>query len=92
MTPPDWTPEARRDLTILIDHIADENPDAAERLLNDIMAKIAELPRYPRMYPVGRVNGTREMLVRKHFKVVYVEDGEAVTFVAVLLTAQQWPK
>ena len=44
----EWSEVARRDLLAIIDYISDDNPDAAQRLKDDIEAKVAMLP------PVGK--------------------------------------
>ena len=41
---------------------------------------------------VGRVEGTREMVVRSNYIVVYAEDADTVTVLRVLHAAQQWPQ
>ena len=46
----------------------------------------------PRLYRPGRVRGTREMLVRSNYLVVYAEDAETVTVLRVLHAAQLWPR
>ena len=60
----EWRDTARQDLLAIIDYIAEENPDAAQRLKDDIEAKAALLPERPQLHRVGRVDGTREMVVR----------------------------
>ena len=35
--------------------------------------------------------GTREMVVRSNYVVIYTEDARAVTVLPVLHAAQQWP-
>lgn len=87
----EWRETARADLLAIIDYISDDNPDAAQRLRDDIEAKIAKLPGYPKRYRAGRVPGTREMLVRSSYLVIYSEDARAVTVLRVLHAAQQWP-
>ncbi|BCH60339.1 hypothetical protein RvVAR0630_29630 [Agrobacterium vitis] len=87
----EWTPFARADLLAIIDYISDHNPDAAQQLKDDIEAKAAKLPSYPKLYRVGRVSGTREMVVWGNYIVVYTEDALAVRILRVLHAAQQWP-
>lgn len=72
-------------------HISDDNPDAAQRLKDDIEAKAAKLPEHPKIYRTGRVEGTREMVVRSNYIVVYAESARAITILRVLHAAQQWP-
>jgi len=82
---------ARADLLAIVTYIADDNPDAAQELQDDIAAKVARLAETPRLYRPGRVDGTREMVVRRTYVVVYRHDETAVTVLRVLHTAQLWP-
>lgn len=87
----EWTEVARADLLAIIDYISDRNPEAAQQLKDDIEAKAAKLPEFPRMYRTGRVEGTHEMLVRDNYIVVYDVTVFVVTILRVLHAAQQWP-
>lgn len=87
----EWRAAARADLLAIVDYISDDNPDAAQRLKDDIEAKVAKLPEHPKLYRMGQVAGTREMIVRSNFVVVYTEAAQAVTILRVLHAAQQWP-
>ena len=87
----EWRETARADLLAIVDYISDDNPDAAQRLKDEIEAKAAKLPEHPKRFRAGRVPGTREMLVRSNFLIIYSEDAHAVTVLRVLHAAQQWP-
>ena len=87
----EWLEPARADLLAIVDYISDDNPDAAQRLKDDIEAKAAKLPEHPRLYRPGRIEGTREMVVRANYIVVYTEDPLTVRILRVLHAAQQWP-
>jgi toxin ParE1/3/4 len=87
----EWREAARVDLLAIVDYISDDNPDAAQRLKDEIEAKADKLPEHPKLYRPGRVVGTREMVVRPNYLVIYTEDAEAVTILRVLHAAQQWP-
>lgn len=87
----EWRESARGDLLAIVDYISDDNPDAAQRLKDDIEAKAATLLERPKLYRVGRVAGTREMVVRSNYVVVYMEDQSVVTILRVLHAAQLWP-
>lgn len=87
----EWRASARADLLAIVDYISDDNPDAAQQLKDDIEAKAAKLPEHPKLYRPGRVVGTREMIVRSNYIVVYTEDATTETITRVLHTAQQWP-
>lgn len=87
----EWLEAARADLLAIVDYISDDNPDAAQRLKDDIEAKTAELPEFPRLYRPGRIEDTREMVVWSNYIVVYQENAVTVRILRVLHSAQQWP-
>jgi len=74
-----------------VEYIADDNPDATQALKDEIETRVSELARFPQMHKPGRVAGTREIVVRPNFIVVYAEDAETVSVLCVLHAAQQWP-
>jgi len=43
------------------------------------------------MCRVGRVDGTREIVVRRNYIIIYAENPGTVTILRVLHAAQQWP-
>ena len=88
----EWKATAIADLMAIVDYISDRNPDAAQALKDDIETRVSRLPENPRLYRVGRVVGTREMVVRSNYVVIYVEDARTVTILRVLHAAQQWPQ
>ena len=71
--------------------ISDDNPDAAQCLKDEIEEKVSKLPAHPKLYRPGRVAGTREMVVRPNYIVVYAEGDHGVIVLRVLHSAQQWP-
>lgn len=87
----EWKAAALADLLAIVDFISDDNPDAAQALKNEIETKAARLPKNPRLYRKGRVEGTREMVVRPSYVLIYAQDARAVTILRVLHTAQEWP-
>ena len=88
----EWKATAVADLLAIVDYISDDNLDAAQALRDEIEAKVSRLREQPRLYRVGRVEGTREMAVRSNYIVVYAEDADTVTILRVLHAAQQWPR
>ncbi len=87
----EWRGAARADLLEILDYISDDNPDAAQRLIDEIEVKVSRLASRPKLYRPGRVAGTREMVVRPNYIVVYAEDERAVVILRVLHATQQWP-
>ena len=88
----EWKPTAVADLMAIVDYISHENPEAAQALKDDIETKVSRLPENPRLYRVGRVNGTREMVVRSNYIIIYTLAAHTVTILRVLHGAQQWPQ
>lgn len=88
----EWKPAAVADLVAIVDYISDDNPDAAQALKRDIETRVSRLRENPRLYRAGRVAGTREMVVRSNYIVVYAEDADTVTVLRVLHGAQLWPQ
>lgn len=88
-----WRPSALDDRAAIMAHIAPDNP-AAAIALDEAFEDKAELARQrPTLYRPGRVPGTRELVVRPTYVMVYQHDPHArtVTVLRVLHTAQQWP-
>jgi toxin ParE1/3/4 len=88
---PEWRQAARNDLLAIVEYISDDSPAAAQALKDDIEAKVGALPEHPKIYRVGRGHGTREMVVRGNYLVIYSESKTTISTLRVLHGAQQWP-
>ena len=86
-----WRPMAVEDRASIMDYIAQDNPGAALELDEEIEAKTDALVSHPKLYKPGRIKGTREMVIRPNYVVVYRETPAEVTILRVLHVAQQWP-
>ena len=86
-----WKAVASADLLEIVGYIAEDSPDAAQSLKNEIEAKANALVNHPKLYKSGRMKGTREMVVRPNYVVVYRETSTEVTILRVLHAARQWP-
>jgi toxin ParE1/3/4 len=58
-----WTNPARRTLAEHIAYIAQDNPDAAERVRNAIVEAVERLADYPHRGRQGQRAGTRELVI-----------------------------
>ncbi|ODV42449.1 addiction module antitoxin [Cupriavidus sp. UYMMa02A] len=87
----EWTAWARADLLAIVDYISDDNPEAAQCLMDELETKAAQLPAHPDLYRPGRVAGTREMVVAANYLVVYGVDPTTIRVLRVLHARQQWP-
>jgi len=86
----EWRLQAEDDLLAIMEHISDDNPDAAQELKDKIEDKAAKLPDHPKLYkPSLRVKGLREIVVTPNYIVLYRETPELVEIVNVVHTRQQ---
>ena len=86
-----WRPLALADRTSIMTRIAADNPAAALSLDLEFKAR-AEMARdRPTLYRPGRLKGTREIVVRPTYVMIYRVLDDAVEILRVLHTAQQWP-
>ena len=72
-------------------HIAQDNPTAAIDLDLEFEAKAENARKRPALYKPGRMNGTREIVVRPNYVMVYRVTGDLVEVLLVLHAARQWP-
>lgn len=86
-----WRPMAVEDRASIMDYIAQDNPIAALELDEAIEDKTNALADHPKLYKPGRMKGTREMVIRPNYVVIYQETRTEVTILRVLHAAQQWP-
>lgn len=87
-----WLELARADVLRIIDYISDDNPDAAQRVKDDIEMKAERLSEFPKIGRPGRVEGTRELVIWSNYILVYHEEALRVRILRVLHAAQQWPQ
>jgi toxin ParE1/3/4 len=85
-----WSQDARHDLWQILDFIGDKNTVAAFNLFHDIESATTNLAQNPYLYKLGRVTGTREIIVHPNYIVVYrVLDN--IEILNVLHARQQYP-
>ncbi len=88
-----YTPRARSDLAEIHDYIAQENPQAARRVIVIIRMAADALLQNPLVGRAGRVAGTRELAVgRFPFMLAYRVDADEVQILSVIHTARMWPE
>lgn len=88
-----YTPRARLDLAEIHDYIAQENPQAARRVIHIIRKAAEALLQNPQVGRAGRIVGTRELTVgRFPFMLAYRVDAVEVQILSVIHTARTWPE
>nr|RNF72824.1 type II toxin-antitoxin system RelE/ParE family toxin [Acidithiobacillus sulfuriphilus] len=83
---------ALEDREAIMDYIAQDNPAAAVELDDEFEAKAEQAREQPKLYRAGRMKGTREIVVRPNYMMVYRIEDDTVTVLRVLHAAQKWPK
>ena len=90
-----WTRPASVDLQHLQDHIAQDNPRAAFRVASLMRERTGQLADHPYSGRIGRVHGTRELVVADTPYVVAYRvkaDEGSVGILAVIHGARKWPE
>lgn len=87
----EWHQLAQGDLIELIKYIANDNPVAATRIHEEIRRQVGLLETYPEIGRLGRIRGTRELVVSGTPFIVVYRTGEHITILRVLHGAQRWP-
>ncbi len=86
-----WTPEALDDRRAIYAHIEADNPTAALMLDELISEKVLYLLDHPGLGRIGRITGTRELMVHKNYVLIYDTIFDQIRVLRVLHTARQWP-
>lgn len=86
-----WTQEALADREAIYSYIEVENPLAALELDERVSKSAARLSAYPEQGRLGRVAGTRELVIHPNYILIYDLKGEALRILRVLHSARRWP-
>ena len=87
-----WSQAASTDFAGQIACIHAERPRAAERVGRLILDQIESLSAHPRRGRIGRLAGTRELVVAPFVIVYEIDPVGSVTIVRVLHGRQNWPE
>ncbi len=88
-----WSPTARADLEHIQIYISERNPRAAAKVAKTILAAIEQLRWFPAMGRVGRVPGTRELVIAgTPYIAPYRVVERGVEIIAVLHGRRRWPE
>jgi toxin ParE1/3/4 len=91
MLPVIWRPQAIENLVEIIGYISERNFQAANDLHNEIEHVVSNIPQHPYLYKIGRVAGTREIVVHPNYIVIYQVTESAIEVVSILHSRQQYP-
>ena len=90
----EWRAQAREDRSQIFDYIAQDNPTAALELDDRIAQQTDALPRHAQLYRVGRMRGTREMVLTPNYVLVYRIKKQigVIEIVSIVGARQDYPK
>ena len=87
-----WSRTAAENLSRIFEYIRPDNPSAAEHVVRTIYDSAGSLESFPYRGRVGRVDGTRELVLPSlPFVIVYRVLEDAVEIATVIHGAQRWP-
>ena len=86
-----WLETASQDLDQILVYIEDRNLLAALNLQESIEYAVSQLPFHPYLYKLGRVSGTRELVVHPNYLVIYRVAISSIEIINVLHARQQYP-
>ncbi|MGA2792453.1 MAG: type II toxin-antitoxin system RelE/ParE family toxin [Roseiarcus sp.] len=88
----EWSRFALADRDEIFDHIEADNPRAAAMVDERIGAQAALLTQFPQGGRPGRVEGARELIVRRTpYIAAYRIAGDIVRILRILHGSRQWP-
>lgn len=88
-----WRRSTLNDLAALRAFIAQDNPQAAARVLATIRAATERLAVHPHLGRSGRVEGTRELIISgTPYIAAYRVVEDQIRILAVIHTSRQWPQ
>jgi toxin ParE1/3/4 len=88
-----WTVPAANQLQQIFEYIAAGNPGAAARVVRRIRSAIHQTARMPKSGRIGRVAGTREVVVPgTSYLVAYRILEDMIHVLAIFHGAQDWPE
>jgi len=87
-----WTESAISDLISIREYIERDNPEAAERVALSILNSVEMLESNPKIGRLGRVTGTRELVIAKYpYIIPYRIRGQQVELLRVIHARREWP-
>ncbi|MBH3409900.1 MULTISPECIES: type II toxin-antitoxin system RelE/ParE family toxin [Pseudomonas] len=86
-----WREMALKDRIRIMEHISEDNPAAAIVLDETFRDKARRASLAPTLYKAGRCPGTREIVVRSNYVMIYRIMDDRIEIIRILHARQQWP-
>lgn len=84
-----WTRGALRQLDQILDYIAADNPVRATSFAQELKDKVGILAVHPGLGRPGRVPGTRELVLHRHYLAIYRVVGDEVQVLRIHHTSMR---
>lgn len=89
----EWRGLAINDLLEIVTYIAQDNPEAAFDVDEEIHRQVELLITHPHIGRRGRIKGTKELVISNlSYVVPYLVGSKSVEILRVYHTSRQWPK
>ncbi len=85
-----WRPLAVYDLMQILDFIAEDSPLRAKIFVDELRTKASPLKNHPFLGRKGCVAGTRELIIHRHYILIYQVAGQYIDIVRVKHTAREF--
>jgi len=90
---PRFSERAIRSLTSIRNYIAKDSPETAARVVGEIVQAALRLEQFPLSGRLGRIEGTRELVVPGlPYIIPYRVVDDVVLISSVIHTSRKWPK
>ena len=88
-----WKRSALADLSEIADYIAQENSEAARKVISEIRKQTQVLSSHPQIGRRGRASDTYELVIARYpYIVAYEITGESLDILAVVHMSKLWPE
>ncbi|WP_017318836.1 type II toxin-antitoxin system RelE/ParE family toxin [Mastigocladopsis repens] len=88
-----WLKKALRNLEQMHQYISEDSPEAAVQIIQKIQVGVDQLASFPNMGRVGRVEGTRELVIpNTPYFLVYRVKGTTVEILRILHGSRKYPE
>ena len=87
-----WTVRALRRFDEIGAYIEHDDPDAAARVVARIVASVDMLAELPTAGRIGRITGTRELVLSDILYIIPYRVRQDIEIITVMHASQKWPK
>ena len=89
----EWKKEAENDAIEMLEYVGKDNVISAYALYNEIKIQINQLSDYPKLGKLGRIKGTRELIIADtSYIVAYRIHNNIIQILRILHSARNWNK